>query len=100
MRRENTSSAMAASSTDTCSNERVARIHRGGAELLPVHLAEALEPADLDLAAFVLGLERTQRGVVLQVVALLAEVGAEQRRLRDVDVAARAPSPGSAGRRT
>ena len=36
-------------------------VHRGLAELLPVHLAETLEPADLDLAALVLALERAQR---------------------------------------
>ena len=78
---------MAASSTDTCSSDRVAGSIVVIAELLPVHLAETLEPADLDLAALVLGLERAQRGFVLEVVALLAEVGAEQRRLRDVHVA-------------
>src|SRR4051794_15604962 len=61
-------------------------VHRGRAELLPVHLAETLEPADLDLATFVLRLEHAQRGLVLEVGALLADVGAEQRRLRDVHV--------------
>ena len=60
------------------------RVHRRLLELLPVHLAEALEPVDLDLATLVLGLERAQRGLVLEVVPLLADVGAEQRRLRDV----------------
>src|ERR1700693_6216221 len=34
------------------------RVHRRVAELLPVHLAETLEPAHLDLATLVLGLER------------------------------------------
>ena len=63
------------------------RVHRGLAELLPVHLAETLEPADLDLAALVRRFELAQRGFVLEVRALLADVGAEQRRLRDVDVA-------------
>ena len=66
---------------------RVARSIVVSRELVPVHLAEALEPVHLDLAALVLGLERAQRGFVLEVVALLAEVGAEQRRLRDVDEA-------------
>src|ERR671919_1801534 len=32
----------------------VARVHRGGPQLVVVHLAEALEPADLGLAALVL----------------------------------------------
>src|SRR5680860_376530 len=64
------------------------RVHRGLAELPPVHLAEALEPAHLELPILVLGLERAQRGFVLQVVTGLADVGAEQRWLRDVDVAA------------
>src|SRR3954447_22254099 len=31
-------------------------VHPGRAELLPIHLAETLEPADLDLATFVLRL--------------------------------------------
>ena len=35
-----------------------------------------------------LGLERGERGFVLEVVALLADVGAEQGRLRDVHEAA------------
>src|SRR5262245_24294819 len=61
------------------------RVHRGLAEFLPVHLCEALESVDLDLAVRVRGLELAQRRFVLEVGALLADVGAEQRRLRDVD---------------
>src|SRR5919106_266120 len=32
-------------------------VHRRGAELVPVHLAQALEPHELELATLVLGLE-------------------------------------------
>ncbi len=64
-------------------------VHRRLAELVPVHLAESLEPAHLDLAAGVRGLELGQRRLVLQIRAIvLAELGAVQRRLRDVHVAA------------
>ncbi len=67
--------------------------HGGLAELLPVHLGEALEAVHLDLAGRVRLFERAQRGVVLQVRALLADVGAEQRGLREVDAARVTMSP-------
>ena len=56
-------------------------------QLLPVHLAEALEPLELLLVVRVLGEEHRLRGVVLQVHLLLADHGRVQRRLRDVHVA-------------
>src|SRR5581483_12017885 len=65
----------------------VARVHRGGPQLVVVHLAEALEPADLRLAPLVLGEEGVQGVIVLQVGLLLPEDGRVQRRLGDVDVA-------------
>ena len=61
-------------------------VHRRDLELLPVHLTEPLEAQDLVLAAFVRGVEVAQHRFVLQVVVLLADVDAIQRRLSNVDV--------------
>ena len=64
-----------------------AGVHGGAAQLLPVHLAEALEPLELLLVVRALLEEPGLGDVVLEVDLLLADLGGEQRRLGDVDVA-------------
>ena len=85
---EKISSAIARSPRRDLQQRAGRGVHGRLAQLVPVHLAEPLEPADLDLAARVRGLERGERGVVLQVRPLvLAQLGPVQRRLGDVDMA-------------
>ncbi len=81
------SSARAACSTDHLQQRAQRRVHGGVAELVAVHLAQALEATELLLVVRVLGEERRLRGVVLEVDLLLADHGGVQRRLGDVDVA-------------
>ena len=52
-----TSSAMAACSMSTRSRVRAGRVHGGLAQLVPVHLAEALQPVELVLVVRMLGEE-------------------------------------------
>ena len=88
MRIEHTSSARAACSTLTCSSERSDRVHGGVAQLVEVHLAQALQAVELVLVVGVLGQEGRLGRVVLQVDLLLAHQGRVQRRLGHVDEAA------------
>ena len=83
---EKTSSAMTAVSTPTCSRVRLVGVHRGLAELVAVHLAEALQALELLLVVGVLGQEDVLGRVVLQVDLLAAHHRGVQRRLGDVDV--------------
>ena len=62
-------------------------IHRGGAQLFPVHLAEALQALELLLVVRAFLEECILGDVVLQVDLLLADFGGVQRRLGDVAVA-------------
>src|SRR5829696_6497974 len=63
------------------------RVHGRLPELLPVHLAEALQAVELVLLARVLGQEPLAGGVVLQVLLLLAHRHRVEGRLGDVHVA-------------
>ena len=70
-------------------SERDLRVHGGFAELLRVHLAEALEARDLDLLALELGpLELGAVGVVAGVGRLGARGQAVERRLGEEQMAA------------
>src|SRR5438094_314842 len=63
------------------------RVHRRLLQLLPVHLTQALEPVHLEPAPFMGSLEGAQRRVVLEVMPLLADISAVERRLRQIDTA-------------
>ena len=87
MRIDITSSASAACSTLTLEQRAPVGVHRGDAQLVVVHLAEALEAVEVLLVGRA-GLEERVLGVVvLQVHLLLADLGGVQRRLAEVDVA-------------
>src|SRR6187431_2350588 len=59
-------------------------VHRGAAQLFPVHLAEALQALELLLVVRPISEELGLGHVVLEVHLLLADLGGVQRRLGDV----------------
>ena len=74
--------------------------HGGDAQLLGVHLAEALQAPEVLLVVRVVAEEDVLGVVVLEVDLRLAHLGGVQRRLADVDVARARRAASSGGRRT